>query len=767
MRGISLLLSFLILLSLFTPYSITLTKADIVYFDNTFLNLSFNPGTIKESGYVYLDFKLKKTVNDNLDFIFGFNTTNMKPKFIEIWQNVSHTYKTENYQNQTLPNGTIRRVFTGYTTIVKWFFDWAPLNKDFVVYNFNYENMTKWFSIEDVNIVVNKTYKVRFYVNVKINTHGKYWFVIKPTSLTFHEAYTSNKFFALDPWFDSNWDYRVSVWVDQTKIDNSLIDFPVAFYVNTTICDTYAKKNLSDFRFLAEDNATQYAWQIEYNASGQTRVIWVKIPYVYGSVNTLVNFYFGYSGAGFCANTSNVTNIWTNSNIKGSYLCNEPTGSLKDNKRFIYFTAAATPTYLQGGQNGFGKCIYIDSDNDYFSAGSNFSIYDGGGFSYWFKGVGDVGEGGLSIPYSTSGSGWQGIFNANGTIRMKTLNTASTEKEIYSTAGTSLFNGAWVHIAMIYDKAATTQYLYVNGSVVKSCSQTLNIRNSHYTTYIGAFSSSYKTAANSLHGYFDSVMMYSSVVNASWVKAEYNSGKNTLLIWGDINFKNNIPVIQSIDPANGSTNIPLNPLIMAEFLDADLDLMRVCFFTNASGVWVNIVNEFPVGDGDFVIFPSTFSSGLTSYWWAISCFDGTANVSVVLHFTTTENVIPDQNYHDKVITVLIWYVNISDNSNLFSFNISCNNSEFSYRKGMTNNTYDIELHDLIFGCNYTVSVNVNDSGGNWNNKTYYVDLNFSGSSGASNLIVVNNKFVLGLTLGGVMFSIIAIVVFKKRRDSNE
>ena len=356
---------------------------DTVYVDDNNLYASATPHTLYSSGWVEFSFQSKQYDGD-IDVIWGF-PDDTKPTHPQIWKNYTHYYDGQreienwgtitiynitNYTNigiehyseyhitlgnenntylfavntsdndtiqyyafsdYTALNSTTFRISGNYNTTEQYqynqtFYDWKTWNADFQKVNLIYQNMSTWYLLEDVTIQKNHIYKVRVYIEIPFNgfdaVDDKYWWAFKPSSETLTQAINNNHFYALDPWYDSGWDYRKEITVSN-KIDN----YKTLITVNKSSggdvdCEGHCNNDFSDIRFAdAEGNLVPY-W-IESYTSGSTAEIWVNNTY---NDETLY-LYYGNSGASsasdgketfeifddFSGTTRNST-LWDNSN---------------------------------------------------------------------------------------------------------------------------------------------------------------------------------------------------------------------------------------------------------------------------------------------------------------------------------------------------------------------------------------------------------------------------------------------------------------------
>jgi len=95
-------------------------------------------------------------------------------------------------------------------------------------------------------------------------------------------------------WWDTNWQYRAPITIDNTANSNTLTDYQVKVVVDTASLIASGKMNsdCSDMRFAdASDVALSY-W-IESGCNTTNTVVWVKVPSIPASGTTTIYMYYG------------------------------------------------------------------------------------------------------------------------------------------------------------------------------------------------------------------------------------------------------------------------------------------------------------------------------------------------------------------------------------------------------------------------------------------------------------------------------------------
>ena len=293
-----------------------------VYTEGTWGKLEAYPHTIHSSDWVYFNITMYKDFSD-LDFLWGFNTTEVKPVKAEFYKphfvnwttnhsmffyNVSsisvtdepcdygneyNSYKRKityqvcsGYNNATECNTTSAVVCfdsyerNGANYTVFWHTkhsrieNWINVGKYFNHIEYNYGGMNRWYFIKNFEIEPNKTYTVRAYVKVPVTTEGtsgKYFFAVKRSAETLSEAISNGHFMVLDPWWNSSWNKKRPIHIDNTG-GSAQTYYQVP--LNITY-DEDMQPDFDDIRVVNETSGEAVPYWIEDKVNGN----WCKIRF--------------------------------------------------------------------------------------------------------------------------------------------------------------------------------------------------------------------------------------------------------------------------------------------------------------------------------------------------------------------------------------------------------------------------------------------------------------------------------------------------------
>ena len=204
-----------------------------VYINDSNVYLRAEPHTLFYSDWVEVEFE-SKIFSGEINFAFGFDTDQLKPKRVQIYNpyniTVNNSYTCEhefeytlnpnharcyeiNFDNQTGNERTLfeRDFDTGNLTTqtVYWAVNdtiyWRDFEHAFNVIDYEFDGKNKWYYIQGQHINAGQTYKLRYYLEVPYGANNlKYDIALWPFSETIQEAIENNHFYYLDPWADFN-----------------------------------------------------------------------------------------------------------------------------------------------------------------------------------------------------------------------------------------------------------------------------------------------------------------------------------------------------------------------------------------------------------------------------------------------------------------------------------------------------------------------------------------------------------------------------------
>ena len=358
-------------------------------------------------------------------------------------------------------------------------------------------------------------------------------------------------------WYDSSWQYRRKITIDNTKVDASLTDFPVAIFLTSANFDfTKALPNGHDIRFTNLDGTVEYAYGRErHDATDLKAEYHVKVPSVSETVDTEFWMYYGNPDA---PDGADPTNVWGANTLAVWHMPDAPGNTLKDstaNDNTVNKRSATQPSEVEGQ---IAKAQSFNADWAWDWSKPNLDdINNSTGFtiSAWYKPDGSNPSFHYILIKNTAALTdiQYGMYirtpNAGG-VMGAAINGVTVDITGSSRVWT---NGVWHHVVLTWD--GSTLRGYVNGSQVGSDT-------SHTTTMtplgdkinLGRRSNSADGTLSSgaFGGTLDEIRLEKTARSTAWIKAEYNSGNGTLLSVGgeEVLAPPAAPVLYSWDGVN-------------------------------------------------------------------------------------------------------------------------------------------------------------------------------------------------------------------------
>lgn len=495
-------------------------------------------------------------------------------------------------------------------------------------------------------------------------------------------------------WYSSGgtWGYRKMIVIDRTKVatTTSFTNFPMLFSVVDPDLKLVANGGKvasstgKDILFTSSDGTTKLDHEIErYSSTTGETIMWVEIPTLSATVDTVIYVYFGNASA---SDQTNTTGTW-NSNYKvvlhlpnGTTISGTDSTSNGNNGTNTSGTAAVGK--MGGGVDFPGTApqkIEINSSL-WTLAGSTYTV------SMWVKAVSfsetvlfDAANG-TGVDYLQIGSPIGVNVSFGGSYR--TYNN------------TRVSAGVWNYITVTQNGD-----LYVNGVLQAATGGFVNDPSNSGVMYIGKldFSPTY-----SLWGSIDEFRVSNVVRSAGWIRTEYNnqSDPSSFYAYGgtDVQTRNvaGVKLNQSVSGAaswyNSSwlyrkkitvdktkvattTSLTSFPMLVS-VTDPDLKIIASGGKVGNSGA-TDIV--FTSSDGttkiDHEIEKYDSSTGQTVAWVEIPTLSGTADTIVYMYFgnagaSDQQNISGtwDSNFKG------VWHLNDLTESTSASLDLTANNA---------------------------------------------------------------------------------------------
>jgi len=286
-----------------------------VYINDSKVFISVTPHTIYSSDYIQIDF-MSKVYSGDIDFLIGF-ADEIKPSKAEIYsphyinktRNLTCNYDfgyilipekrawcfynengTKSYIfNHTFEWGSIQEktIYWNETTYKEW-----KSFKKFKHINYDFQGINKWYYLSNVPIQTNHYYSIRSYLEVPINSKGKYWIALKPSDETLQEAIQNNHLYYLDPWYNSSFNYKKEINIIELS-GKDLYQYSIRLNVTK---ESGMRSDYGDLRFVNSTETGELSYWIE-NFTDDYAIVYVKIPKLTANINTTIYMYYGNAGA--------------------------------------------------------------------------------------------------------------------------------------------------------------------------------------------------------------------------------------------------------------------------------------------------------------------------------------------------------------------------------------------------------------------------------------------------------------------------------------
>ena len=368
---------------------------------------------------------------------------------------------------------------------------------------------------------------------------GSQNFTITATGTTAGGAnVTVSKLYAVEISDPTSFPFRIDLTIASSKVNSTLTDFPLLVSLSTSITgfsyngfldgDSDGIRTGGDLRFYAS-NGKELAYEIaDWNTSG-TSNIWVKVPTISSSVNTVINAVWGKTGIETTPDYATNDPVWSNGFHGVWHLDGMTNNALSDSSPNGFHATAFNGAAIGSAQVGRG--IVLDGTDDYINLGKDAGNPGGVvGVSFWVKSSGTR-ERILSNKSSDSGtSGWE-IFGTSSDTRLWFRGSGSSYR-YKSGSVTSWSASNWHHVNAGFHANGSLS-LQVDGVNKSMSSPVESIISSTQDLLLGGA----HHESEKWNGAFDEVRISNVVRSADWAKAEYDNQKSSgtkLVSYGSI-----------------------------------------------------------------------------------------------------------------------------------------------------------------------------------------------------------------------------------------
>ena len=307
-------------------------------------------------------------------------------------------------------------------------------------------------------------------------------------------------------WFNSSWNRRVNITINESQIIASHLNFPVLINITDTNLATYAQADGDDILFA--NDSVQFPHEIEYfNSTDGRLVAWVNIPNLTGGFN--FSMYYNNSAA---SSQQNRPATWNNDYRLVWHLSNGTNLDGKDSTKYgKNGTVNSASANISGKMDGAGD---FDGTSDDLEANvTSIGTVNTGTVSMWIKrertSTYEIIMENNQVP---SAGGSQPSFEGDSTIDFWVANACADN---FGTVTTDV----WTYLVGTWDGTSVTAYLNGTAPSPTSCSST----NRFDLFSIGGRSG----GSFSYLGLIDEVRISNVSRNIQWIVTEYANQLNT------------------------------------------------------------------------------------------------------------------------------------------------------------------------------------------------------------------------------------------------
>ena len=334
----------------------------------------------------------------------------------------------------------------------------------------------------------------------------------------------------IDPWWNFSFSYRKEIIIDHTKVAANLTNFPVLLNLSADASlVAHAQSDGDDIVFMNYASGTKLNHEIElYNSSTGQLIVWVNVPYLSRTQDTVLYLYYGNDA---CGNQENSAETW-GSHYRMVQHLSETTGIHDDSTMYgndgTYYGITQNAVGIIDGADQFVGNLgatggdYVDCGND-----TSLNINDAITVSAWIKPDDQTQWNHIC----TKGNGDWGV-DANRVYQLSIEVNESIDFIINSnqTSGKAMTSqpvpiGSWSYVVGTYDCNAVR--VYINGveHAVRS-PFTPQIQNNAVHLRIAARVAdalNVGPASYTFDGVIDEVRVSDSALSAAWIATEYNN----------------------------------------------------------------------------------------------------------------------------------------------------------------------------------------------------------------------------------------------------
>jgi len=362
-------------------------------------------------------------------------------------------------------------------------------------------------------------------------------------------------------WYNANWQYRVKITIDNTKVPGNLTDFPVLITEDNipSAFWGHVKNDGTDIVITQSDEITKLKRElVSIDTVGEKLELWTKTD-LSGSADTDIYMYYGYAGA----SETNDTDTWDSDFIMVQHMNDDPDTS---------HTQDSTSNNNDGTKKGTNEPVettgkWVSSKGQEFDGGataddrlncgkqSSINNIDVFTIEVWAKRY-SSGEGGAGRIYDKNDHIFLGSSDPNGKLSFSARRW-TTNNGGWQTPSGSISDDAWYYIVVRYDYGSTsndptillnninqslTEYNTPSGSVGSDAASDFLIGDEYY-------------AGRTFDGIMDEFRISDVERSDDWIETCYNNQNSPSTFYSVGSEEGGSTVFVDVKPTGGSPGI--------------------------------------------------------------------------------------------------------------------------------------------------------------------------------------------------------------------
>jgi hypothetical protein len=325
--------------------------------------------------------------------------------------------------------------------------------------------------------------------------------------------------------YDTNWSRARRISVQSGDIDEDLTDFPVLVYLDSTRINwTETQDDLDDIRFVDQENTTFLDYEIENYTVNDEAWIWVNLPFVNSTSDTIFYLYYGNSGA---SNGEAVTDVWDSNYITVLHMNDLTTSTIEDstiNSNDMTKGGANQPILDPGMIDGSQQFDGVDDD---LVSDSAYQLSDTITWEFWCNSTDDATPKTIwsdNAQWHTQGYIW---FGRSTSLTQLYYEYANTTHTLSWNVNNFFLENTYMYGTIVVNYTSDTYEVFRNGisQATGSMPNAISLSGYSRTQYVGTFSGGNHFYLNEL----DEIRVSNINRSTAYISASYESGRDRLL----------------------------------------------------------------------------------------------------------------------------------------------------------------------------------------------------------------------------------------------